>query len=268
MPEYVQQTQWKEKALALLPSFFKQQLNPKSLQSYIEIFAEELQSIEDQLPLIAAQNNVMTATGVHLDRFGQLLGVTRDGNTDEVYRALLLAKVVSNRSTGVINDVYNIMSILGDTTPLTSDYYPATFLLQSLQSKIPYLTPDLLLKIIRGASLPINLEVSFSSDTPFGFDDNPNAYGFGVGEFAEKGAEPYFKPLDIPANLTEGLVTFDTIAIEWDSVEYATSYIVRVYDNTDDVLVLYENVGNVLNYTIVDLIAGHEYDIRVKAVRT
>jgi len=265
MSEYIQFTTWKEKALSFLPSFFKQDSAPKSLKVFIEIAGDMIQEIEDQVPLIIAQSYITNATGIHLNRIGKLLEVERGINNDNVYRALLLAKIVSNRSTGVINDVYSIMSILGDTTPFTADAYPATFILQSQQSKIPDITPDLLMKIIRSASLSISLYVATYSDTYFGWDDDPNALGFDEGELAEDGTEPYTTPLETPTGLTETLVSFDTITIEWEAVEYATSYIVRVFDITDNETVLFLDVGDVLEYTITGLMAGHEYDIRVKA---
>lgn len=264
MSEYVQYTTWKEKALRLLPSFFK--LLPKSLQVFIEIAGDMIQDVEDQVPLLIEQSNILTATGVHLERFNNLLSVEKITTEQEVNRALLLAKVVANRSTGVINDVYNIVSILGDTTPLTSDYYPATFLLQSTQSKMPSINPDLLLKIIRSASTPINLEVSLVPDEPFGFDDDSTALGFSLGGLSEKGSEPYQTPLATPGNLESTDVTFGEITITWDSVNYATSYIVRVYNVDLEVLEFFANVGNVLTYTITDLNPMTEYDIQVKAI--
>lgn len=264
MSEYVQFTTWKEKALSLLPSFFK--LLPKSLQVFIEIAGDMIQEVEDQIPLILAQSYITTAEDIHLDRIGNLLSVPRDNNSNYVYRALLLAKVVSNRSTGVISDVYNIVSILGDTTPLTSDYYPATFLLQSTQSKMPSINPDLLLKIVRGASLPINLEVSLVPDEPFGFDDDATAYGFGLGGLSEKGSEPYQSKLATPSNLAYTDVTFGDITITWDSVDYATSYLVRVYNVDLEILEFFENVGDVNTYTITGLSPATEYDIQVKAI--
>lgn len=263
MSEYVQFTTWKEKALSLLPSFFK--LLPKSLQVFIEIAGDMIQEVEDQIPLIIAQSYITTAEDIHLDRIGSLLSVLRNGNNNDVYRAFLLAKVVSNRSTGVINDVYNIMLILGDTNPFTHDLYPATFILQTQQSKIPYLTPDLLNKIIRSASLPINLLVATYSDTYFGWSEDPDAFGFDEGELAEDGDEPYLTPLPTPTELTQTSVSVDTIIIEWEAVEGATSYKVNVFDITNNETILCLDVGNVLTYTITGLLAGTDYEIRVKA---
>lgn len=264
MSEYIQFNTWKEKALSLLPSFFK--LLPKSLQVFIEIAGDMIQEIEDQIPLILAQSYITTAEDIHLDRIGNLLSVPRDGNNNDVYRALLLTKVVSNRSTGVISDVYNIMSILGDTAPFTHDLYPATFVLQSQQSKIPYLTPDLLKKIIRSASLPINLLVATYSNTYFGWDDDVSAFGFDEGELAEDGDEPYLTPLATPTGLTQTAIGFDTISIEWETVEGATGYRVNVFDITDNETILCLDIGNMLSYTITGLMAGHDYDIRVRAL--
>lgn len=263
MSEYVQFTTWKEKALSLLPSFFK--LLPKSLQVFIEITGDMIQEVEDQIPLIITQSYITTAEDIHLDRIGNLLSVQRNGNNNDVYRAFLLAKVISNRSTGVINDVYNIMSILGDTNPFTHDLYPATFILQTQQSKIPYLTPDLLNKIIRSASLPINLLVATYSDHYFGWSEDSDAFGFNDGELAEDGDEPYLTPLPTPTGLTQTSVSFDTIIIEWEAVEGATSYKVNVFDITNNETILCLNIGNVLTYTITGLLAGTDYEIRVKA---
>lgn len=265
MTEYIQFTTWKEKALGLLPSFFK--LLPKSLQVFIEIAGDMIQEVEDQVPLLIEQSNILTATGVHLDRFNNLLSVEKITTEQEVNRALLLAKVVANRSTGVINDVYNIVSILGDTTPLTSDYYPATFLLQSTQSKMPSINPDLLLKIIRSASTPINLEVSLVPDEPFGFYDDPTALGFGLGGLSEKGSEPYQTPLATPQNISYVDVVSGEIIVSWNSVDYANNYIVSVYNVDLQILDFFQIVGNVITYNVTGLNPSSEYEIKVKGIK-
>lgn len=131
---------------------------------------------------------------------------------------------------------------------------------------MPYINPDLLLKIIRSASTPINLEISLVPDEAFGFDDDPTALGFGLGGLSEKGSEPYQTPLATPGNLVSSDVTFGEITITWDSVDYANSYIVRVYNVDLEVLEFFANVGNVLTYTITGLNPATEYDIQVKAI--
>lgn len=257
---------WKEKGLKYLPSAFKQ-TNNTSLQPYIDIFTEHLQEIEDDKINILIQNNPMTATGVHLERFNNLLEIPKDPLwNDEVNRMMILAKAIANRSTGTRKDKYSILNIVGYNKKLVNDYYPATSLVQVNESDSPSITPNLLLNFMRSCSLQINLEVSLAPDEPFGFDDDATALGFGLGGLSEKGAEPYQNKLATPSNLAYTDVTFGEITITWDSVDYATSYLVRVYNVDLEILEFFENVGNVTTYTITGLNPITEYDIQVKAI--
>lgn len=269
MAEYIQRTNWKEYAVNILPFYFRQP-QPElqnSLNWKIEAIGELIQEIENQIPLILQQANILQATGIHLDRFGVLLGLARDPLwTDDIYRILLLSKAVSNRSTGIRSNKYSILKILGIQNPFVIDLYPATNVVQVLSTDAPFLTPDLLSQLMRSCSLQINLLCAIYSPTYFGWDDDASAFGFDEGELAEDGDEPYLTPLATPTGLTQTSISFDTISIEWNAVEGATGYRVNVFDITDNETILCLDIGNVLSYIITDLMAGHDYEIRVRAI--
>ena len=181
-----------EKIIALLPAFQKLSSETKNLSSHMEIKGKYFQELEDVAFLLLAQKILKTATDIHLENIGKLVGQPRPltgtaSTNDDSYRALIYAKIASNTSHSLRDDIISILKILGENLPKLKNLYPATLKVQYAKAKIAetFLTVAEVKNILQNASAPINLEVSRYTDTPFGFADDINASAFDVGELSE-----------------------------------------------------------------------------------
>jgi len=181
-----------ERMIALLPAFQKLSSETKNLASHMEIKGKYFQELEDVAFLLLAQKILKTATDIHLEHLGKLVGQPRPltgtaSTNDDSYRALIYAKIASNTSHSLRDDIISILKILGENLPKLRNLYPATLYVEYEKAKIPntFLTPTEVKNILQNASAPINIQVTAKPTTPFGFIGNPKTYGFNQGKLSE-----------------------------------------------------------------------------------
>jgi hypothetical protein len=176
-----------------------QQYKDTSASGVKEVVGEcsnEVQVCTDALGTFAPGFDVSTAIGVQLDLLGRIVGEPRNGRTDDQYRIWIQAKIRVNRSSGTIEDLIDIFSILtGDQAIVTVvEYYPAKITVKLNGVDIPYPSDlNAMLKLARKAGVGSNLEYStfppgahgfvFSGGTGLGFPNASLTPGSG-GKFA------------------------------------------------------------------------------------
>ena len=87
-----------------------------------------VQSAEDLAYQLLTLRSIYTATGVQLDTLGKIVGLTRNAYAadDEIYRLLLLVKILVNRSNGRLEVFLDIIERVGITEPIAAfEFYPA-----------------------------------------------------------------------------------------------------------------------------------------------
>ena len=87
------------------------------------------QSLEDLAYQMLALRSIYTATGVNLDNIGRLVGLDRteySATDDEIYRMLLLVKILVNRSEATWEEINTILVRLGLDVIEAHEYWPAT----------------------------------------------------------------------------------------------------------------------------------------------
>lgn len=81
----------------------------KLLRAWMTAFQE----LEDATQQVLALRTVDVATGAQLDVIGKLVGQPREGvSDDELYRRRVRARILVNRSTGLISDVLAIADLI------------------------------------------------------------------------------------------------------------------------------------------------------------
>lgn len=120
-------TSFCDSGLALL---LKQYADSPLLQALICLMLDRVQEVDDasaQIPALVLDVNL--AEGAHLDLLGRIVGETRNGESDAIYRRGILARVLINRSQGRIGDLISIVRVyagLGDTDTVDiQDVQPA-----------------------------------------------------------------------------------------------------------------------------------------------
>jgi hypothetical protein len=84
------------------------------IAAWIGSYARMWQGAEDALWDIIASRLLASATGVHLNLLGQLVGQPRQGQTDDVYRVFIRGRIAVNRSRGRGNNVIRVAKALLD----------------------------------------------------------------------------------------------------------------------------------------------------------
>lgn len=153
----------------------------KTVPDFAKVLAKSLQILEDCFHSMIDGRSFLYAQGKVLDDAGLTPGQPRPtsgdaATNDDAYRALIFAKVASNISEGRIPNVINILSSLGVTNLLYQEVYPAGIVVEF--NNILDIPVDDVVKILEMATAPISITAVRISDHPFGFEDDPNAFGW------------------------------------------------------------------------------------------
>ena len=161
MSDIVQNTTIADDAKALLISQFK---GKEKFEALVGALVSPLQTAEDDLFAIRYQQKLDYATGDMLDKWGEMVGITRQGRLDPEYLIQIKAKIAINVSTGTINEVADIFNLItGATHTEVFERFPRE------------------VAIFTDADLSTS---EFLVSPPFGYSLSLAASGYGVGHYA------------------------------------------------------------------------------------
>lgn len=95
------------------------------IQALDTILATRWQTVEDLLWQLATERDLDNAVGVQLDGLGDVLDEGRGGLSDDQYRLFLRAKVLTLRSRGRVEQLLQILGVLGYTHMVIYEQPPA-----------------------------------------------------------------------------------------------------------------------------------------------
>lgn len=156
------------------------------IEKLVSSDGQRFQDIENSLFDVYNCQFIDRATGINLDFIGNEIGQPRplSGDTsDNTYRYLIKAKIAANRSNGTLPEIYNILGLLGATGIIAQDIPHAALQLNIKGDLLVSLAE--ILKALIGATAPIELEINQYTDTPFGFLEDPESFGFDEGELGD-----------------------------------------------------------------------------------
>ena len=174
------------------------------IEKFVAALVVPCQDVEDAFQQLLTECDLDTATATQLDQLGKLVGRPREGVTDdEVYRRLIMAQIVANRSDGLINTMHEIAGfIVADDNALLLllNHGVAAFTYRVEDVTLSTETVYYLLKIMKqavSAGVRIILEFWPSSDPDdlFTFDGTAEGAGFddavagGIGGFFISGMD-------------------------------------------------------------------------------
>lgn len=103
-------------AIARLPEQFKSKPN---IEALLRCFLAPCQELEQAFQDLKLLRSVDTAEGVQLDVLGKVVGQPRNGvSDDELYRRYIRARIATNRSKGLIEDLIRISRLVIDDDAL------------------------------------------------------------------------------------------------------------------------------------------------------
>lgn len=112
-------------------SDFPQQFQEKyKIKVLINAFARQMEEIDKVLRQINEETDIATATGINLDRIGDIVAMSRKDAayvlrsakkqmTDDIYRAALRYKAIRNNTNCTYSEIMDAMSLLWDTDIVT-----------------------------------------------------------------------------------------------------------------------------------------------------
>lgn len=136
----------------------------------LKAWTSTLQPIEDTAQAMILQKNVDDAEGAQLDALGKLVGQDRGGLADVDYRRYIKAKITTNRSDGVTEDLIKITTlIINDPALLLVVQNAGTATVQVFVGGVTVtltLANILFLFLAKAKSGGVRLEMMFNSSPP------------------------------------------------------------------------------------------------------
>lgn len=174
-----------------LGRLFSQFDDAANLRDVIRIFAERIQVEESLAYDVLVDRLLANASGAQLDQYGTIVSESRDGLTDDEYRRVINAKILTGkRLSWTRNNLLEIINLVtGAEIVRIIESFPAGIGVSIVVN--PELSEDSKLRTVRlirqAKGEGIQLEyVGLAGVSYFGFLEDPNALGFGSGApFAE-----------------------------------------------------------------------------------
>lgn len=103
-------------ALARFQQTLKDQPN---LAAFLTAVVAPVQDIEDAMQQLLTERSIDTAVGAQLDDIGAIVGQPRNGLADDVYRRYVRARIMTNRSRGIVEDILQVARLVLDDPNVT-----------------------------------------------------------------------------------------------------------------------------------------------------
>ncbi len=161
--------------------------NSPNFNALLKSIATQLDELENAIFDVKMKRSVLTAEGVTLSKVGAIVGEYRSLNgiaatDDEVYRFLILARIIINNSEGTRENILDLLRTLGATNIYMHDDYPASMTINYTGIDPDFLSVAQVKDLIEQGTQPIGINLGYYTNEYFGFDSDPFAKGFGVGE--------------------------------------------------------------------------------------
>ena len=175
----------KKRAVSLLPSQFR--TNQPVIEALAGAMGEGVQTLEDLIFGLMLGSRLDLATGALLDIWGDLVGEVRGDLDDEDYRKFVAARVLTNRSTGVTDDLIAIAQLITSNSVVREQsFYPREVIIyvsrsdpmsDAVSARVAVMMND-----ARAAGT--KLQVIESIPGYLGFSTNPDSVAMPVGIMA------------------------------------------------------------------------------------
>jgi hypothetical protein len=151
----------------------------------VSLLVRSWQSLEDDGATLVFDALLSNATGALLDRYGLIVGVPRDGRSDDAYRALLQVTISARDTSGTIDSITSVIAQLAGGAVKYSPWPLAAY-----QLEIDVAAPlsaesiaDIIAQLFKLSPAGVSFMASQVPPDPFAFD-GPDGLGFDAGSFA------------------------------------------------------------------------------------
>ncbi len=102
-------TSWQQRLTGLL---YEQYKNTVTWAGWVTLLARQFQDLENSAQSLLTLLDITNSVGPQLDVIGRIVGQPRLGASDATYRLYLFARVVANKSTSTVEDLYSVFTSL------------------------------------------------------------------------------------------------------------------------------------------------------------
>lgn len=128
IPSYI--NTYSEDGLSLLTSMYQGQ---PVIETFLKAIMAEVQAIEDAAFTLINGRSVDNAIGDALDKLGKIVGITRNGLSDDAFRVSIKIKILVNSSNGLARDLILIVQRATDNTDIKyTEQQPAAWQIETL----------------------------------------------------------------------------------------------------------------------------------------
>lgn len=155
---------YRETALSRLTGQF---VDKPRVRGLVETMVEPLEELESDFFALKDQRWINTAEGTQLDYCGYLVGITRQGRSDDEYRTAIKARVLSNVSAATAGDLIEGLRFLTNAkNPQYLENYPACAILFTDGETVPVGCQQVIQDIAPAAIETIPILVSYGRKPP------------------------------------------------------------------------------------------------------
>lgn len=178
---------YEERTLGRILSQFQGKIRIEALLTATSTVVQELEELF--IGELLAESEFDVAAGVHLDAWGELVGESRGGLSDEDYRRFISARILANKCLGRTDEFIRIFDLVtGEGTVRENKLLWLGFELYTYRESGDDLTAELKNRIFRMLEgirpLGVNMKLIEVPFGYFGFEEDPDALGYDVGLFA------------------------------------------------------------------------------------
>jgi len=151
-----------------------------------EVLVKQIQRLEETVFALIVDRTIGGAIGEQLDAYGRLIGEPRGALSDQDYRLFLAARIKTNRSSGTIETIIDVVSTVTNATRIAyMAHHPAAFTVQ-YESDVLTAAYRTRVKNQIASMVPagVRFDVVDARPDAFGFEDDLRAKGFNNGEWA------------------------------------------------------------------------------------
>lgn len=87
---------------------------PNNITKFLTAVLASVQDVENALQQLYRERRIDTAVGTQLDILGKIVGQPRQALDDDTYRRYVRARVATNRSDGLVEDLITITDLIID----------------------------------------------------------------------------------------------------------------------------------------------------------
>lgn len=171
-------------AINRLPEQFKNKTNIRKLVTLLVEPAQELEEVFWDLILYRTAD---TATDATLDLIGKIVGELRGGKADDLYRRYIKARILTNRSHGLVETLIRIVRLIHDDPVYVhvQSMPIATVVVTLADTTTTDAVADALIDFLKQAvSAGVRIDLATSPDPIMFLWDEPG-HGFDEGSFAD-----------------------------------------------------------------------------------